>query len=157
MWFPSGRYLYKGSISQLMEQMESQQAGIQYFAENITKQQNGLREKLQAMTELQLKNVELEDALSNMTDLADTLKKKNEALLKENEALRHKGQDLVPDMTNIISPEKFERNAHISPENRAQNAFSRCEDAYANAKNLLSSIMADIDIDIEEDRADATN
>lgn len=139
----------KKSISQLMEQMESQQKGIQYFAENIAKQQSDMKEKMQEMTEVQLKNVELEDSLSNMTDLCETLKKKNEMLLHENEALRQSVRSGSPGQsTNIITPEKFERmGGDIQPEDRASMALSRCEDAWSNARNLLSGIMEGGDID----------
>ena len=138
----------KKSITQLMEQMESQQNGIQYFAENMAKQQNDMKEKLQEMTEVQLRNVELEDSLSNMTGLCETLKKKNEMLLHENEILKQSvrsGMTVQP--SNIITPEKFEKKATDLPsENRTAMALSRCEDAYENAKNLLSGIMEDEDI-----------
>ena len=145
----------KKSISQLMEQMESQQKGVQYFAENITKQQNALREKLQEMTELQIKNVELQDSLSNMTDLYETLKKKNELLLHENEALKQMQKD-AGGFADIISADKFEKkNAEMSAEQKAGNALSKCEDAFLNAKNLLSGLMDnDCDFEISEDDDD---
>ena len=137
----------KKSVSQLMEQMESQQKGIQYFAESITKQQDSLRQKLQEMTELQLKNVELQDSLSNMTDLYETVKKKNEALLHENEALKQSVKQGFT-TTTIITPEKFDRSGpEGTTENGPGDALSKCESAYENARNLLSGLLEEDDFD----------